>query len=508
MIKLPTIFNKRLSLKNYLISLILIFFSFLILLFFQIIIVEHFKIQYLYNIVELRGLRWFDYYSIFHYNFLPIILFLLIWVASIKRMHDSGKSFKSLLIPFANIYWLFSSGDADDNKYGSPQLNNSNNKVIFFDELGKRDKINNSKYLLFKFLLFILILINGLVINNQIHYENNLFQLFDQKDIVLTKSKEFTNLLDSKIKYNPFKNLSINGKVLMIEDIDKKKKFFFNKRGELIKIISNNDIITIFYSIENKLDSAILVNSKETIKSYYEYKVINDTFIEVQKHFKNNEIYFFQKFFKYKNIAKKERIYYNEDGSLQKMTTTYFKYDNFGNLFSEKSDNEDEINYKYDINKNLIRVENGGKTEYELEYNNDHKLIKLVKYFNDNLEYDPANKDVLTYKYNPNYNINLRNQYEDDQYCEIKLNSFMSILYIDNMYYTSNENDTFFVNRFEKDHKNNIIKVIPTEEWKQLHNGSNFEKDIFYELKKPINRKYLYYESYFDFLLNFISGIF
>jgi hypothetical protein len=84
----------------------------------------------------------------------------------------------------------------------------------------------------------------------------------------------------------------------------------------------------------------------------------------------------------------------------------------------------------------------------------------------------------------------------------------MSIFYIDNMYYISNENDTFFVNRFEKDHKNNIIKVIPTEEWKQLHNGSNFEKDIFYELKKPINRKYLYYESYFDFLLNFISGIF
>jgi len=502
MIKLPTIFNKRLCLKNYLISLILIFFSFLILLFFQIIIVEHFKIQYLYNIVELRGLRWFDYYSIFHYNFLPIILFLLIWVASIKRMHDSGKSFKSLLIPFANIYWLFSSGDADENKYGAPQLNNSNNKVLYFDELGKRDEINNRKHLLLKVLLLILVLISGVYINNQVHYENSFIQLFDEENLDFTKSIDVVNHPTLKVQSNPLKNLSINGRVLMMEDIDKKEKLFFDKSGNLIRKIGYESISTFFYSKENNLDSVIEVNSQDTVKFYLDYKIINDTFIELAKEYRNNNISYSKKSLKYKNIAKIERIYYNEDGSLQKTNTDY-KYDNFGNIFSEKSDNDDQIFYEYDMNNNLKRVVNGGKTEHEFEYNDDHKLIKWVKYFNDNYEYDPANKETITYEYDPSYDINSR----INQYCKITLD--LKSIY--EIYYKNNINDfydlDYFNNCFEKDHKNNIIKVFPSKKF-ELYSKGFLEKGIVYEFNQPINRKYLYYESYFDFLLNFISGIF
>lgn len=49
---------------------------------------------------------------------IPGILFMFILIQGAKRIHDCNHSSWFLLIPFYNIYLLFSEGSTDDNKYG------------------------------------------------------------------------------------------------------------------------------------------------------------------------------------------------------------------------------------------------------------------------------------------------------------------------------------------------------------------------------------------------------
>jgi hypothetical protein len=64
---------------------------------------------------------------------LPILLIAFILIQAAKRMHDVNKSAWFVLIPFYNIYLLFSPGTSGNNDFGidpSPVKN-----VQFFDEL-------------------------------------------------------------------------------------------------------------------------------------------------------------------------------------------------------------------------------------------------------------------------------------------------------------------------------------------------------------------------------------
>lgn len=115
------IINKRLNLENYLIRLILLLVLYLISLLIDYFFIENSQPDNLNLTRNFEQLPIVNYYSLFHYNFLPILLFIWFVTLSLRRLHDCNKSGFVLLVPFVNFYWLFSQGDSKENKYGSPQ---------------------------------------------------------------------------------------------------------------------------------------------------------------------------------------------------------------------------------------------------------------------------------------------------------------------------------------------------------------------------------------------------
>lgn len=485
--------KRRLSLNNYLKKLSLIVAVFFISVLFQHFIIGYFETNHLMHTTDFESIKWFDYYSLFHYNILPILLIIWFIVLSIFRLQDSNLAGVALIIPGYNLIKLFSYGDANENKYGPPQNFTLHKTSTYFDEIGK-NKTHNIENPLKPALVFAILVVSTI----SFFYFNNsksitYSQLVTEYEII-NKNNPILNLTKIPgVNLSPIKNSKLNGiiKSLAFNDNFEGNIFYvFDKAGKVIRKVSNTEE-RIFYYNGVRLDSIIEKGEGVTITKFH-YKTISDTNSISLTESYNNEIFdntVLQITKKEAKTVKSEFV----DSKVYHLKTQIIHFNNFKNITKEiikrewpenpELDEELVYNYDYDLNNNLIR-EYGGRINdmYEYSYINNNRLLEY-KYFLD--AYDELPIRIFEYSYSlktPSIN-----------YIDYDNNKFYDFLTThDGTVYNLKVRDTNKSYSLTLDKKNNIIEVPENE----LPNFLDMEQET---------RKYTYYNTYFDFFKDLFS---
>jgi uncharacterized membrane protein YhaH (DUF805 family) len=483
------IFKKRLNLRNYLVRLILVLVLFLISFIIEYFLIEQIQLNNLYNTTDFNKLSWFDYYSLFHFNFLPLLLFIWFIILSIRRLHDCNKSSFFILFPIVNLYWLFSQGDAGENRFGNPQVNINHKNTIYFDELNKEVKKNSNKEVFFKLLIAVLFLLSlGLVF--KLNTSNiALPQLFNHYDIDPDPiSKVLKSPVDA-ILFNPLKSSKISGKIQVLDGSTNKNQaiFIFDKSGNLIREKTNDYELRYFYT-GSILDSITEITNKEKQKITFSYITLKDSLIINSKSYKNNELYFERVLRKGKNSVEEVR----NDKENNSTSRWGSKFNNFG-LLSSLNDEE----YEYDLKNNLTKIYDyhTKKLLYKFDYDINNRLISY-QYLDDLL----GENHHVTYDYSE---IRLDNEKKPSINISGSFVTLLSEQSIDSTLTLGFDMRDWIVNNntiyYEKDYKNNITKVIPSKVLSTYDTPG-----YIHYLQQEINRKYKYYDSYFGFFIKLI----
>lgn len=483
------IFNNRLNLQSYLARLTILLVLFLISFLIHYFLIEKIQLNNLYNTTDFNKFEWFDYYSLFHFNFLPVLLFTSFIILSIRRIHDCNRQWFFILIPIVNLYWLFSQGDAGENRFGSPQVNINHKNIIYFDELNKEVKKNSDKEVFFKLLIAVLFLLSlGLVF--KLNTSNiTLPQLFNHYDIDPDPiSKVLKSPVDA-ILFNPLKSSKISGKIQILDGSTNKNQeiFIFDKSGNLIREKTNDYELRYFYT-GFILDSINEITNKEKQKITFSYITLKDSLIINSKSYKNNELYFTRVLRKGKNSVEEVRNY-KENNSTSRWGS---KFNNFG-LLSSLNDEE----YEYDLKNNLTKIYDyhTKKLLYKFDYDINNRIISYQ--YLDDLSGENHN---VTYDYSEKERDNEKNSFINisgpllSTFLEQSIDSTLSLSFVQQDWAVQ-DNEIFY----EKDYKNNIIKVVPSKVLKPIHSPG-----FIHNFQQEINRKYKYYDSYFDFFIKLI----
>lgn len=499
MIKLP---NKRISLESYLKKLIVISLMFLTSLLFQTYVIEVIELKNLYETNDFDKFFWYDYYSVFHYNLLPVLLLIWVIILSVNRLHDSNKSGYLIFAPLINLYWLFSTGDANENRFGLPQ-NNNKSKIVYFDDLQKSAVINKGKLILLSVILMSIFTISYLLVNS-VDNSMELNQLFTISDINTNPISKETTTPDDKLKINPLKWEYINGKIKFLKNNEEKDASFlvFDKNSNLIRRISN-DNKTFYYYHSNILDSIHVITPNDISKIYYYYKKIKDSTIIEEKEFVNKKLQYECRLSKINNLTIEKKTFFYEGYTKPQVVIKKYLYNNFNQLYELSHMSGDKDNYEYDLNNNLTHYYENDKLLAKFEYdNNQLKYFELIipsEYSNG------INIEKLFYKYNTNYNSYPNMTIEGNSINRVKLNKEMSYFGIeigDGQYKTFYGNDMVY----KKDYKNNICELKSPKIFEEF-TEDELDVGILSSLNENISRTYSYYDSYFDLYVKLFKRI-
>ncbi len=492
-VKEKQLIKKRLSLSNYLKKLSLIVAVFFISVLFQHFIIGYFEANHLMHTTDFESIKWFHYYSLFHYNILPILLIIWLIVLSIFRLQDSNLAGVALIIPGYNLIKLFSYGDANENKYGPPQNFTLHKTSTYFDEIGK-NKTHNIENPLKPALVFAILVVSTI----SFFYFNNsksitYSQLVTEYEIINKNNPIFNLIKIPGVNLSPIKNSKLNGiiKSLAFNDNFEGNIFYvFDKAGKVIRKVSNTEE-RIFYYNGVRLDSIIEKGEGVTITKFH-YKTISDTNSISLTESYNNEIFdttVLQITKKEAKTVKSEFV----DSKVYHLKTQIIHFNNFKNVTKEiikrewpenpELDEELVYNYDYDLNNNLIRKYGGSINDIdEYSYINNNRLLEY-KYFLDADDELPIR--IFKYSYSlktPSINYI---DYDND-----KVYDFLTTH--DSTVYNLKVRDTNKSYSLTLDKKNNIIEVPENE----LPNFLDMEQET---------RKYTYYNTYFDFFKDLFS---
>jgi uncharacterized membrane protein YhaH (DUF805 family) len=394
---------------------------------------------------------WYDYYSVFHYNFLPVLLLIWVIILSVNRFHDSNKSGYLIFAPLINLYWLFASGDANENRFGLPKNNNS--KVVYFDELNKEEGKYKLKLVVLSLFLIIGISVNYLLIKNN-NDSKKLNQLFTIEDLITNPIDSITFDPLSKIKFNPLEWGYINGNVKFLKITENNNDYYlvFDKKTNLIRTINNNERVFYYYT-SNVLDSIHRQSSLDISKTFFYYKKIKDTTIVEEKEFLNNKLAFKAKLSKFKNLVIVKNIFLRDTLKPQVSVWNY-SYNNFNQMYESSNKNYgDKNNYEYDLHNNLNYYYENENLFAKFVYNNN--LLKSIEIkIQSDFEENKSEYAKLLYKYNDSY---------PDLIIESSLTNRIKENHQDFKLVLNNKHD--FISDYDilykKDYKNNVCEIKP-----------------------------------------------
>jgi uncharacterized membrane protein YhaH (DUF805 family) len=486
MIKLP---KKRINLESYLKKLILISLIFLSSLLFQTFVIEVIELNNLYETNDLNKVFWYDYYSVFHYNFLPVLLLIWVIILSVNRLHDSNKSGYLIFVPLINLYWLFASGDANENRFGLPKNNNS--KVVYFDELNKEIKKSLFKNVYLKGILVVLFFIIFNIIYNQNSNITEIPQLFNEKDVNPFNNNRLINY--PSVAINPLKSEKTYGRIKICEVYKDKIKntYFFDKKGFYIKKLSDEKYTKLYY--KNKKLDYVVRRDKDSIRKYLiKYSKLSDRTIIEQFNYLNSKLNYINKWVKSNYNTLYTGKSFEKDKKSLKIN---YDYNNYGLLTTIK-DNEDLVKINYDINNNPIELYNNSELKYKFGYNAQNKLV-LFENLAENVKFTYEFDNFYPIRILSTSNYDLENKksisFEDDNLAHVQYQ------------YWNDINDTYStIFYIKRDYKNNIIHVPFSDKLVNFNKG--WESLNSYFNKEDI-RKYHYYNTYFDLYVKFFKSI-
>lgn len=482
--------KNRINLESYLKKLIVISLMFLTSLLFQTYVIEVIELKNLYETNDFDKFFWYDYYSVFHYNLLPVLLLIWVIILSVNRLHDSNKSGYLIFAPLINLYWLFSTGDANENRFGLPQ-NNNKSKIVYFDELN--DKVKNSfhKIISLKAVLFLLLFLAINIIYNQNTNITEIPQLFNEGDVNPFNDKRLFNY--PSIMINPLKSEKTHGKIKICEVYNDtiRKTYFFDKKGNYIRNLSNKIEKKLYY--DNKKLDYVVRRDEDGIRKYIiKYSKSSDKTIIEQFNYLNSKLI---------GNKKWEKTNYNTvrtDKSFEKDKKSFkvnYEFDNYGLLSSMKYD-EIIVKMNYDINGNLIEYYENKDLLYKCAYDSQNRML-LFENTLENLK--------LNYEYN-DYQINIFSTKDNNEFNKKNISFENNDLAIVDYHYENDINDSFGATFFYKrDYKNNIIHMPLSDKLGNLNYGWESLNSLF---NKEDIRKYQYYDTYFDLYIKFFKYIF
>ena len=426
------------------------------------------------NTSDFNSLQWFDYYNLFHFNVMPVLLIVWLSVISVYRLYDHNLNGWHLLLPGFNFIKLFSHGDANENKYGLPNNSSPYSVFTYFDEIGQ-DKFNK-RISPIKSSLILIFLISSIGVF--FYFQNKDIIIYNQlvtEDEISKKNAPLTTSFDiPEVFPNPIKNRKLNGKVkvLSYESFNDISHYIFDKKGKLIKYLDSYGSEIYHYS-NNKLD--FVVDDSDTIR--FEYENTNDTIIKkcYSKNFLNKVLKITNKF----KSLKFQTIDY--DGSIYGYAS-HLTYDNLNRPSSYQIDEifDDAVStkfnsFKYDIDNNLIE-DNFTHGNYErtifYSYDNNNRL-KSIENISSSLSYKFRRGKVL---------IDDHNSGEFFRFEKSKI-----------IYSSENNPELDEVIELLYDEKNNLIEVPVNN---ISHELLSFKSD---------KRRYGYYSTYFHLFLDFFK---
>ncbi|MGB1295383.1 MAG: hypothetical protein ACPG6V_07860 [Flavobacteriales bacterium] len=432
------------------------------------------------NTSDFNSLQWFDYYNLFHFNVIPVLLMLWLSVISVCRLHDHNLNGWHLFLPGFNFMKLFSHGDANENNYGLPNNVSTHNNFTYFDEIGK-GKFNKRVSPIKSGLVLIFL---SSSIGVFFYFQNTDIIIYNQlvtEDEISKKNDPLTNSFDiPEVFSNPIKNRKLNGKVkvLSYELEGNVSHYIFNNKGNLIKYLDSYGSEIYHYS-NNKLDSIVDDNS---VTSEYKYENTNDTIIIKKCYSKNNlNFTFLNKVLIITNKFKSLNFQsINDEGSFYSYAS-HLAYDNFNRPSSYQIDETfDDVvsskfnSFKYDIDNNLIEDNfTHGNYERTTIYSYDNKnRLKSVENMSSS----------LSYGYRGKHRILIDDNNSGD---------FFRIEKSNIIYSSDNNPELDEVIELLYDEKNNLIEV-PVNNISHELLRFNYDK-----------RRYGYYSTYFHLYLDF-----
>lgn len=487
MIKLP---NKRISLESYLKKLIVISLMFLTSLLFQTYVIEVIELKNLYETNDFDKFFWYDYYSVFHYNLLPVLLLIWVIILSVNRLHDSNKSGYLIFAPLINLYWLFSTGDANENRFGLPQ-NNNKSKIVYFDELNIEVKKSFLKKNYLKGILFVVFFTITNIIYNQNSNVTEIPQLFNESDVNPFSDLRLLNF--PSVKLNPLKFEKTYGRIKICEVYKDtiKKIYFFDKKGDNIRKLSDEKDTKLYYN-NKKLDYVIRRDRDSVRKYVIKYSKSSDRKIIEQYNYLNSKLKFRHKWEKTKYNTVYTGKSFEKDKKSSKIN---YEYNNYG-LLTKIKGNDELIIINYDINGNPIAYYKNNELKYKFGFNSQNK-IELFENIAENTK--------LNYEYDEYYPINIHattNNNEDNQKSlSFEFDNSARVEYK----YDNEINDSYSATFFAKrDYKNNITHVPFSDKIGSFNYGWGYLNSLF---NKEDIRKYHYYNTYFDLYVKLFKRV-